>query len=115
MHERHVAYVYYPAKVDSSFVKDGATYINVMIRVPNLLTSQFTWEKSTQDYLENYCLHILSSLAKKPDLKKYIETTERFTPMDFEETFHCTAGATFGLKHTTRRSEERRVGQECSD
>ena len=92
-------YIYCPSQVDASMAPDGCECLNVMLRVPNLLSDTPDWNEATISYLEDIMLDALCSIEGLSDIRQHIIFKGHSTPELFRDEFNSYAGAAFGLSH----------------
>ncbi|VEU82263.1 Dehydrosqualene desaturase [Acholeplasma hippikon] len=62
-------YVYSPSQIDESVAPEGKELLYILVPVPNKHHSKHTW---TKEFTEKYENHVLNIMAKKKDLKIYL-------------------------------------------
>lgn len=97
-------YIYCPSSIDNSFCPEGYETLNVMIRVPNLIYSNFKWNEENINKLKKQILLTLSNIPELNDILDHIVFTKYITPIDFEQKFNTYGGCAFGLSHTLNQS-----------
>ncbi|MBN1042020.1 phytoene desaturase [Clostridium botulinum] len=97
-------YIYCPSSIDTTICPNGYECINVMIRVPNLLYNNITWNLKTINMIKKELLDILSSIDTLSDIKEHIILEKYLTPLDFKYTFNTYGGTAFGLSHTLNQT-----------
>ena len=97
-------YIYSPSQIDPSVAPEGKEALYILVPVPELKTSRFTWN---DEIIKNYRDKMLTKLSKiegLEDIKKQIEFEEIMTPIRFQNELNAQFGATFGLAPTLRQS-----------
>jgi phytoene desaturase len=92
-------YKYCPSRVDNSMAPEGCECMNVMLRVPNLLSNKVDWSENTISQLEDVLLQTLSSIDGLSDIREHIIVKKHSTPELFMNDFNSYAGSAFGLSH----------------
>ncbi|MBU3161341.1 phytoene desaturase [Clostridium frigoris] len=90
-------YIYCPSRIDRSMVKNEGDCLNIMIRVPNLLFKEVTWDKDNINLLTDIILSEVKSIKGLEDIEENIEYINCFTPLEMESKFNAYAGTAFGL------------------
>lgn len=97
-------YIYYPNAVDRFLDLPSCNYINVMMRVPNLLFKNTQWN---DELIHNLRCQILSDLRHIDGMKNIdrdIIYEEYTTPLNFKEQFNTYGGCAFGLSQTLKQT-----------
>lgn len=97
-------YIYCPSSIDDSLCPKGYETLNVILRVPNLLSKNVKWTTTTINAIDNKLLSILSSIDGLKDIKNHIVFKHHLTPKDFKYTFNTYAGSAFGISHNLSQS-----------
>lgn len=97
-------YIYCPSSVDKSLCPLGCETLNVMVRVPNLLSNDIVWNKSTIRNLGKSIFKILCSIDGLKDIKHHIVHKAYLTPEDFNNIYNTYNGSAFGISHTLNQS-----------
>lgn len=98
-------YLYYPSHLDNSYCKNpNHSVLNIMVRVPNLEESAFTWTTSIKDALYKLCLKLLHTIAGLENIENHILYRSFTTPHTFSKKYNYTRGACFGIGHTYTQS-----------
>ncbi|WP_443662517.1 phytoene desaturase family protein [Clostridium sp.] len=90
-------YIYCPSRIDKSMVKNEGDCLNVMVRVPNLLFKEITWDKHNINLLTHMILSQVKSIKGLEDIEENIEYINCFTPLDMARKFNAYGGTVFGL------------------
>jgi len=90
-------YIYCPSRIDRSMVKNEGDCLNIMLRVPNLLFKEITWDKHNINLLIYMILSEVKSIKGLEDIEENIEYKNCFTPLDMESKFNAYGGTAFGL------------------
>lgn len=97
-------YIYCPSSIDLSICPNNYEEVNVLVRVPNLLSKKVTWSTSTIRKLKNIILDTLSSIESLEDIKEHIIYDNYLTPLDLRDRFNSFGGCAFGLSHSLDQS-----------
>lgn len=97
-------YIYCPSSIDSTICPNGSECINIMVRVPNLLSNKVNWDLETTNNIKNELLDILSNITGLEDVKEHILFDSYLTPLDLRDRFNTYAGSAFGLSHILNQS-----------
>lgn len=92
-------YIYCPSRIDAGMAREDGEVINVMVRVPNLLSSNINWNGEMIKNVRNKIMRKLKEIEGLEDIEEHIVTEEYLTPLDFEEQFNSYGGAAFGIGH----------------
>jgi phytoene desaturase len=93
-------YIYCPSKIDDSMSNEGTECINIMVRVPNLLFNNITWNKETINKMKKRIFHQLSNIDGLSDIQENIIYESVTTPNDMLTKFNSYGGTAFGLSPT---------------
>lgn len=97
-------YIYCPSSIDSSLCPSNCETINIILRVPNLISNKIIWDRHTINKVENKILNILCGINGLEDIKSHIIHKEVLTPNNFKEDFNNSNGCAFGLSHSLNQS-----------
>lgn len=97
-------YIYCPSAIDSTICPIGCETINVIVRVPNLLQGNVTWNQETIENVSEKLLNILSSIKGLEDIRKHILFQNCLTPITLQDNFNTYGGCAFGLSHTLNQT-----------
>ncbi len=97
-------YIYCPSSIDNSFCPEGYEIMNVMVRVPNLLHKNITWNKKTISILKKTILSTLKNIEELYDIEQHLVEISCLTPVDIQNKFNTYAGSAFGLSHNLSQS-----------
>lgn len=98
--DRPSFYMYCPTRIDSSMIKIDGECISIVVRVPNLLFSNITWDDKTVKLLRNNIISALKNIQGLGDIEENIVYESYLTPQDLKDDFNSYAGAAFGLSPT---------------
>lgn len=93
-------YIYCPSRIDRTMAKNGGECLNLMVRVPNLLFKEISWNNNTMELLSNKILTELENITGLEAIKENIIYKNYVSPLDMESKFNAYAGAAFGLSPT---------------
>jgi phytoene desaturase len=93
-------YIYCPSKVDETMAPIDKESINIMVRVPNLLFNEISWDEKTKAYISNIIFDTLGRIAGLEDVVENIIYQNCMTPKDLQDSFNSYGGTAFGLSHT---------------
>lgn len=93
-------YLYCPSRVDESMAPDGGECLNIMVRVPNLLSDEVKWNENTGNFLRKRVFDILRKITGLEDMEENIICESCLTPEDLQADFNSYAGAAFGISQT---------------
>lgn len=93
-------YIYCPSTVDDSVCAKGKEVVNIMLRVPNLLFDNVTWDTHTINKLRNTLINTVKNIKGLEDIEENIEIEQYFTPLDMKNRYNSYGGASFGLSHS---------------
>lgn len=97
-------YIYCPSSIDNSLCPKNCETINVMVRVPNLLSKDIVWNTSTIKNIEKSIFKILCGIKGLEDIKSHIVYKSYLTPEDFKNTYNTYYGSAFGISHNLNQS-----------
>ncbi|PRR84067.1 phytoene desaturase family protein [Clostridium vincentii] len=97
-------YIYCPSSIDSTLCPKGAECINIMVRVPNLLSTKINWDLETITSIKKKLLNILSNIRGLEDVKEHILFDSYLSPLDLRDRFNNHMGSAFGLSHLLKQS-----------
>lgn len=97
-------YIYCPSSIDSTLCPNGDECINIIVRVPNLLSTKINWDLETIDNIKKELLNILSTIKGLEDVKEHILFDSYLTPLDLRDRFNSYIGCAFGLSHLLKQS-----------
>lgn len=92
-------YIYCPSSIDPEISGEYEEIINIVVRVPNLLAKDITWNKATIYKLRNNIINVLKSVDGLEDIENHIKYEDYLTPIDFSNRFNSYNGTAFGLSH----------------
>lgn len=81
-------------------VKNGGECLNLMLRVPNLLFKEISWNNTDMELLTNKILKELENIPCLEDIEENILYKNYVSPLDMESKFNAYAGIAFGLSPT---------------
>ncbi len=93
-------YIYCPTKIDSSMIKINGECLSIVVRVPNLLFNNITWDKNTINFLRNKTISALKNIKGLKDIEENIVYESYFTPKNLKNSFNSYGGTAFGLSPT---------------
>lgn len=94
-------YIYYPSVKDNDFCKNkDYSVMNVMVRVPNLIDLDISWDEVYEIKLVDICIDIIGKILKRKDLRSDLLFYKVTTPKDFENNYNYYKGSCFGIGHT---------------
>lgn len=93
-------YIYCPSRIDRSMIKNGGECLNLMVRVPNLLFKEISWNNTDMELLANKILKELENILGLEHIKENILYKNYVSPLDMERRFNAYAGTAFGLSPT---------------
>ena len=97
-------YIYCPSKIDETMAPIDKESLNIMVRVPNLLSNEIPWDTKAKELLSKTILDTLCSINGLEDVKENIIYQNYLTPKDLQESFNSYGGTAFGLSHTLTQS-----------
>lgn len=97
-------YIYCPSSIDTSLCPKGCEVVNIMVRVPNLLSKNIVWNKNTTYNIEKTIFKTLSNIKGLEDIKCHIVYKYYITPEDFEKRYNTYYGSAFGISHNLNQS-----------
>jgi phytoene desaturase len=93
-------YMYCPAKIDDSMAAGDGECINIVVRVPNLLSKNITWNEDTVKFMRNKTISALKNIPGLGDIEENIIYENYHTPQDLKDRFNSYGGTAFGLSPT---------------
>ena len=97
-------YIYCPSYIDDNFCPKGYEVMNIMVRVPNLLYKNITWNKKTIYSYEKTIMSALKNIEDFHDIESHIIEKNYLTPINIKNYFNTYAGSAFGLSHNLNQS-----------
>ncbi len=82
---------------DKTVAPEGHSALYVLVPAPNLRGAP-DWSRETAAFRENVLSKVESRGGMK-DIRQHIVAEKVITPMDWQDDYHCYAGATFNLAH----------------
>ncbi|WP_252187745.1 phytoene desaturase family protein [Anaeromonas frigoriresistens] len=79
---------------------EGIECLSIVVRVPNLLFNNTTWDEKTINILRQRVINSICKIKGLEDIEEKIVYESYLTPKDLEEKFNSYGGAGFGLSHT---------------
>lgn len=95
--EKPSFYIYCPSRLDKDMAPAKKECISVTIRVPNLLSSNISWDDNTICLLREGVVNELCKIKGLEDFEENIEYESYLTPEDLLNRFNSYGGAAFGL------------------
>lgn len=92
-------YIYCPSRIDSSMAEGGES-LSAVVRVPNLLANNITWNDETVYLLRSKIISALKSMGGLEDIEENIVYENYLTPEDLKERYNSYGGTAFGLSPT---------------
>lgn len=92
-------YFYVPSRVDETMAPTDKEAMNVIIRVPNLMSDEIEWNEQTISFLKEQVYEVLTKITNISHFKELIEVEEVLTPLDLASRFNSYKGIAFGLSH----------------
>lgn len=92
-------YLYSPSAEDNDISKKYDQIINIVVRVPNLLSEDITWNKETVKEFRNTIINQVKLIKGLENIEQNIEYEDYLTPKDLKEKFNSYNGTAFGLSH----------------
>lgn len=92
-------YIYCPSKIDPSMAPEGKDAINVMVRVPNTFDGSIVWDEKQIKSMRDILVQSLQKIKGLEDINENIQYERYLTPTELEESFNCSYGSAFGIKH----------------
>ncbi|MBE6066760.1 MAG: phytoene desaturase [Clostridium lundense] len=93
-------YIYCPTKVDDSMVASDGECISIVVRVPNLLFKNITWNEDTVKFMRNKTISALKNIQGLGDIEENIIYENYLTPQNLKDSFNSYSGTAFGLSTT---------------
>lgn len=90
-------YIYCPTRIDDSMIKIQGECLNIVMRVPNLLLNNITWNENTINLMRNNAINALKHIKGLEDIEDHIIYENYLTPQDLKDDFNSYGGAAFGL------------------
>lgn len=97
-------YIYCPSSIDPEISGEYEDIISVVVRVPNLLSKDISWDKQTVCKFRNNIISVLKSISGLEDINEHIVYEDYLTPIDFKNRFNSYNGTAFGLSHELRQT-----------
>lgn len=97
-------YIYCPSSIDDTICPSNCETLNVMVRVPNILTNKIHWNSETIYSFTKKIIATLNSIKGLEDISEHIVYLNHLTPLDFKKGFNTYGGCAFGLSHTLKQS-----------
>jgi len=97
-------YIYSPSQIDASVAPEGKENIYVLVPIPELKTSQFTWDEALKESYKQKIFAKMKTIEGLEDLEDHIDFFTTMIPTDFEADLSAHFGATFGLAPTLGQS-----------
>lgn len=97
-------YIYSPSQIDDSVAPMGKENLYVLVPVPELKTSELSWDEHVTNQFKEKIFDKLEKLEGLEDLRTQIDYLEIMTPNRFSDELNAMFGATFGLAPTLLQS-----------
>jgi len=93
-------YIYCPSSIDGSMAPKNKECLNIMVRVPNLISNKINWNEDTINLLRKRIFSKLIKIKGLEDIEENIIYESYLTPEDFLNSFNSYGGTAFGFSHT---------------
>lgn len=97
-------YIYCPSKIDRTMASNDGECLNIIARVPNLLSKDVVWNNDTINSMEERIFMELKNIEGFQNIQDNIEYKNIITPVDMENKFNAFAGTSFGLSPTLKQT-----------
>lgn len=93
-------YIYCPTRIDESMIQSDGECISIVVRVPNLLFTNITWNEDTVGFMRDKTIAALKNIPGLGDAEENIIYEHYLTPQDLKDSFNSYGGTAFGLSPT---------------
>ncbi|MFW5864904.1 MAG: phytoene desaturase family protein, partial [Candidatus Izemoplasmataceae bacterium] len=97
-------YIYSPSQIDESVAPVGKENLYVLVPVPELKTSELSWDESVTNQYKEKIFDKLEKIKGLEDIRTQIDYLEIMTPNRFSDELNAMYGETFGLAPTLFQS-----------
>lgn len=92
-------YIYCPSSIDETICNTENETLNIMVRVPNLLDGNVTWNKKFINAYRNNIINQIKNIKGLEDIEENIIYESYLTPVDLKNKFNSFNGTAFGISH----------------